>query len=207
MREFALEAYFTRWQGRARHQLAASESETLSLAELVAVASDEDRRRWETLQLGYTEASGSFWLREAIAEGYNSATAESVLCFAGAQEGICAAMHALLDAGDHAVVVLPNYQSAETIPVGICAVTGVGLELGKRLVARHRSGQGRHTSQYQAHIDQFPQQPDRQDPGARSLRCARCVLPPPRHLALQRRNLSIDRTRSGQAPAARGRCL
>jgi aspartate/methionine/tyrosine aminotransferase len=128
MREFALEAYFTRWQGRARHQLAASESETLSLAELVAMASDEDRRRWETLQLGYTEASGSLCLREAIAEGYDSVTAESVLCFAGAQEGICAAMHALLDAGDHTVVVFPNYQSAETIPVGICAVTGVGLD-------------------------------------------------------------------------------
>jgi aspartate/methionine/tyrosine aminotransferase len=128
MREFALEAYFSRWQRAARHQLTASESEPLSLADLVGMAGAEDRRRWETLQLGYTDACGSIWLREVIAEGYESVTEQCVLCFAGAQEGIGAAMQALLAAGDHAVVVLPNYQSAETIPDGICAVTGVGLE-------------------------------------------------------------------------------
>ena len=51
-----------------------------------------------------------------------------MLCFAGAQEAIHTAMHALLGPDDHAVVVLPNYQSTETIPSGLCAVSGVALD-------------------------------------------------------------------------------
>jgi hypothetical protein len=128
MREFSLEAYFSRWRPVTRHHLTASDSETLSLPELLSLADAEDTKRWESLQLGYTDPRGSVWLRDTIAEGYDSLAAESVLCFSGAQEGICATMHALLRAGDHAIVVTPNYQSAETIPLGICAVTGVGLD-------------------------------------------------------------------------------
>lgn len=37
-------------------------------------------------------------------------------------------MHALLDTGDHAIVVTPNYQSAETIPLSLCEVSGVALD-------------------------------------------------------------------------------
>jgi aspartate/methionine/tyrosine aminotransferase len=128
MRDFALEAYFSRWQSTAKHQLAASDSETLSLTELVAAADEEDRCRWERLRLGYSDPRGAPWLRETIAGGYETATADAVRCFAGAQEGIFTAMQALLDADDHAIVIVPNYQSAETIPSAICAVTGVGLD-------------------------------------------------------------------------------
>jgi len=127
-RDLALEAYFARWQSAARHQLAASDSETLSLVELVAAAEEEDRRRWESLRLGYTDPRGANWLRTTIAEGYESATAESIRCCTGAQEGIYTVMRALLGADDHAIVVTPNYQSAESVPAGICAVTGVSLD-------------------------------------------------------------------------------
>jgi aspartate/methionine/tyrosine aminotransferase len=128
VRDLVLEIYFSRWRSAARHQLTSSDSETLSLAELLGTADAEDLRRWETLELGYTDPRGTLWLRETIAGGYESVTAESVLCFAGAQEGIYAAMHALLGADDHAVVVTPNYQSTETIPLALCAVTGVALD-------------------------------------------------------------------------------
>jgi hypothetical protein len=46
----------------------------------------------------------------------------------GAQEGIFAAMHALLRPDDHAIVVIPNYQSVESVPVSICDTTGVALD-------------------------------------------------------------------------------
>lgn len=128
MRDFALERYFFRWLSAARHQLAASDSETLSLAELLDAADEEDRRRWDTLRLGYTDPRGAPWLRETIASDYQVAEAASVRCFAGAQEGIVAAMHALLSADDHAIIVIPNYQSTETVPAGICKVSGVGLD-------------------------------------------------------------------------------
>jgi aspartate/methionine/tyrosine aminotransferase len=128
MREFSLEAYFSRWRSVTRHHLTASDSETLSLSDLLSLADADDRARWESLQLEYTDPRGSLWLRETIAEGYETLAADLVLCVAGAQEGICATMHALLGADDHAIVVTPNYESAETIPLGICAVTGVGLD-------------------------------------------------------------------------------
>src|ERR1700734_2128252 len=107
MRDFALERYFSKWQSAAYRQLAASDSETLSLAELLETADPEDRRRWETLRLHYTDPHGAVWLRETIAGSYQTATVDSVRCFAGAQEGIFAAMHALLGTDDHAIVVTP----------------------------------------------------------------------------------------------------
>ena len=55
-------------------------------------------------------------LRECIASTYEQVSPDEVLCFAGSEEGIYAAMHALLDRDDHAIVVTPNYQSAETLP-------------------------------------------------------------------------------------------
>jgi aspartate/methionine/tyrosine aminotransferase len=128
MRDFALEVYFSRWEHFARHQLAASDSETQTLSDLLAMADADERREWETLRLGYSDPRGSAALRSAIADGYAHADAEKVLCFSGAQEGIHTAMHALLDRDDHAIIVLPNYQSAETIPMGLCAVTGATLD-------------------------------------------------------------------------------
>lgn len=128
MRHSALEAYFSRWQSATHHHLTASDSETHSLRELLGIADAAELHRWENLQLGYTEPRGNIRLRETIAGGYESISSDSVLCFAGAQEGIFAAMHALLDGEDHAVVVTPNYQSIETVPASICAVTGVALD-------------------------------------------------------------------------------
>jgi len=127
MRDFALNLYFSRWGSTARHHLTASDCEAPTLADLLNEADAEDRRRWETLQLGYTDPRGGLTLRDAIARGYEAVTPETILCFAGAQEGIHAAMHALLGPADHVIVVTPNYQSTETIPLGICAVTGVAL--------------------------------------------------------------------------------
>jgi aspartate/methionine/tyrosine aminotransferase len=128
MREFALEAYFARWEGRVRHNLTASECEPLHLPDLLAMANDADRARWDSLSLGYGDPLGAIWLRQSIAALYETLDPAAILCFAGAQEGIYCAMHALLGAGDHAIVVTPNYQSAETVPMALCAVTGIALD-------------------------------------------------------------------------------
>lgn len=127
MHDSALDPYFSRWQS-ARHHLTASESETVSLTELLSMAAPGDRQRWEMMQFGYTDPRGSVFLRRVVASGYESIDAGRVLCFAGAQEGIYVAMHALLTADDHAIVITPNYQSTEGIPLRLCAVTGVPLD-------------------------------------------------------------------------------
>lgn len=126
--EFRLETHFSRWEFRARYNLAGSDAETLSLAELLALADDPGRLAWDELRFGYTETPGAPALREAIAETYDRISSDDVLVFAGAEEGIYCAMTALLEPGDHAVVIVPNYQSLEELPLSRCHVTGVALQ-------------------------------------------------------------------------------
>jgi aspartate/methionine/tyrosine aminotransferase len=126
--EFRLEAYFSRWEFVARFHLTASDAQSMTVRELIALADDEDRREWETLSLGYTQTFGDPKLRQAIAETYTNVRPDDVICFAGAEEGLLLAMQSLLTPDDHAVVITPNYQAAETIPLSICAVSGVALD-------------------------------------------------------------------------------
>jgi aspartate/methionine/tyrosine aminotransferase len=123
--DFRLETYFSRWEFAARHNLTASHAETLPLAELLDLADDDARARWDALDLSYTQTFGLPALREEIAATYEGLDAADVLCFAGAQEGLYLAMQVLLEPGDHAVVVTPNYQAAETVPLSICGAAGV----------------------------------------------------------------------------------
>ena len=125
--EFRLESYFARWEFTARYHLTASDAQSMPLADLLELADDDARQRWEALTLGYTESRGLPALRAEIAATYDHLTADDVLCCAGAEEALFLAMQVLLSPGDHAVVITPGYQSAETVPLSICEVTGVPL--------------------------------------------------------------------------------
>lgn len=125
--DFRLESWFSRWEFAARYHLTASDAQSMSLAQLLALAEPADREAFEALHLGYTQTYGAPALREAIASTYQQREAADILCFAGAEEGIYIAMRVLLEPGDHAIVVTPNYQAAETIPLSICEVTGIAL--------------------------------------------------------------------------------
>src|SRR2546423_7995561 len=102
--DFALERYFARWEFAVQHVLCASDIEAYRLPELLALADDDSRQRWERLSLGYTESLGLPALRDEIARLYDGIDADDVVTFAGAEEGVFITMHTLLDAGDHAVV-------------------------------------------------------------------------------------------------------
>jgi len=127
MRDFALEVYFSKWEFAAQHHMTASDAESMALPDLLAMASPEDRAAFDHCWLGYTETWGAPDLRAEIASTYGSMKDENILCFAGAEEGVYAAMKVLLEPDDHAIVVVPNYQAAETVPLSLCAVTGVPL--------------------------------------------------------------------------------
>lgn len=127
MRDFALEVHFSRWEFNARHHMTASDMESMTLGELTQMAGPAAREQLDSLWLGYTETWGAPDLREAIAATYDGLSASNILCFAGAEEGIYAAMRVMLTPDDHAIVSVPNYQAAETVPLGLCAVTGVPL--------------------------------------------------------------------------------
>ena len=125
--DFRLETYFSRWEFTARYHMCASDMESMSVQALIALADDDDRKTWDELRLGYTETFGAPALRSAIAATYEHIGAAEILTFAGAEEGIYAAMQVLLTPDDHAIVITPNYQAAETVPGSICEVSGVAL--------------------------------------------------------------------------------
>ena len=127
--DFALERYFARWEFAVRHVLCASDAETLEMRELLSLADDDGRRRWDDLRLGYTESLGLPALREEIASLYSGLDEDDIITFAGAEEGVFVSMHALLDAGSHAVVAWPAYQSLYDVARSIgAAVTLVPLD-------------------------------------------------------------------------------
>src|ERR1700743_1107006 len=128
LRAFELEVFFSKWEFTARHHLCASDMQSMTLTELLALANDTDRQAWDSLYLGYTETWGGPGLREVIVSTYERVAAGDVWTFVGAQEGIFAARHVLLRPDDHAIVVIPNYQSVESVPLSICDTTGVALD-------------------------------------------------------------------------------
>lgn len=126
--EFKLETYLGRWEFSARHHMTASDAETLSIRDLLALGGDTALAALLDTRLSYTEPYGAPDLRAAIAATYEMASHADILCFAGAEEGLYCLYHSLLDADSHAIVVTPNYQSAETIPLSICRTSGIALD-------------------------------------------------------------------------------
>lgn len=129
-RELEVSAFLSRHHHTAAHHLSASECETLPMGALLALADAEDAARWAALDLAYTDPTGAPWLRDTVAGTYATLAPSDVACFAGAQEGLYAVLHTLLQPGDHAVVVVPGYQSTETLAMGLADCTGVTLDAG-----------------------------------------------------------------------------
>lgn len=126
--DFRLETHMSKWEFSAKYHMTASDAESISLPELLSMASDEQRSDFENMWLGYTEPWGAPDMRDAIAKTYQCQPTENILSFAGASEGIFAANAVLLDRDSHAIVVTPNYQSHETLPESIGSVSGVPLD-------------------------------------------------------------------------------
>jgi len=113
--DFELERFFARYEFATRFVLCASDVEGYALRDLLALADEDSRARWDRLTLGYTESPGLPALRAEVAALYERVEPDEVLMFAGAEEGIFIAMHALLAAGDHVVVAWPAYQSLHEV--------------------------------------------------------------------------------------------
>ncbi|WP_406292748.1 hypothetical protein OG948_00150 [Embleya sp. NBC_00888] len=113
--DFRPETYFSPWEFAARHHPTASDVRTMTLGELLSPADDKARVAFENQPIGYMDTFGDPALREVIAQTYENAGADEVICFAGAEEALYPAMNVLPDAGDHAAVVTPSHQAVETV--------------------------------------------------------------------------------------------
>ena len=121
LRTFRLEEYMGEWEFKVRYHLTASDAQSMSIAELLALGTEAeqaaDREGLMNLSLAYIETWGTRELREAVAGTYEHVDADHVLPFAGAEEALFWAMQELAGPGDHAVVTVPCYQAMETVTV------------------------------------------------------------------------------------------
>jgi len=111
LRDFELEVYFGKYEFTAPYLLAQSDCESMTARELLSLEPGSEEGYLDQW-LGYTETWGDPELRTLIAGLCRRMEPEDVLVFHGAQEAILAYMNVMLDAGDHAVVMTPNYPSA-----------------------------------------------------------------------------------------------
>jgi len=120
---FKLERYFAKYEFAVEYLLCSSDCESLAVGDLLALEPDA-RERFERHWLGYTESPGAPWLRGEICRIYAKIEPDQVLVHSGAEEAILLFMQAALEAGDHAVIHWPCYQSLAEIPRGLgCEVT------------------------------------------------------------------------------------
>jgi len=115
---FKLERYFAKYEFNTEYLLCSSDCESMSIADLLALeagAADKFQNHW----LGYTESLGSSTLRKEIAGMYSTTQPADVLVFSGANEAIYLFMLAALQAGDHAIVHAPHYQSLSEVAKGL----------------------------------------------------------------------------------------
>ena len=114
---FKLEEYLARYEFSAKYLLCCSDAESFAVSEILSMASSEQKKLWDNLRLGYTEAPGLPILRQTVAyKLYPGLDADNILMFAGAEEGIFCALHALIENNDHVIVLTPCYQSLFEVP-------------------------------------------------------------------------------------------
>ncbi len=107
---FEIEQYFDQYEFTTPHLLCASDCETMSTADLLAMA-DMSLADLGRLRLGYTESQGSLDLRTAVSRLHKSVQPNHVVILTSPEEGIYLAMRTLLNPGDHAIVLTPAYNS------------------------------------------------------------------------------------------------
>ncbi len=121
--DFKLERYFAQYEFNVKYVLCASDCESFSVQDILALepgADDRLRRHW----LGYTESQGSPSLRLEVGKIYDHIKPDQILVHSGAEEAIFLLMHAILDSADHVIVHWPCYQSLHEVARSIgCQVT------------------------------------------------------------------------------------
>jgi len=132
---FHLERFFAAHEFETPLLLGASDCETLTIGDLLALEGDA-RERFEALALGYTHSDGGIELRAAIADSYPAPIeAGDVLVHAAGVEVVTTLMLATLEPGDRVLVQTPCYQVLRTAPV----IAGAAVD---RLETRPEEGWG-----------------------------------------------------------------
>ncbi len=105
---FVMERMMSKWENVVDYNLSESGVHPMTLGELLAM----DGKSPDALagvDFDYPQANGSVELRRNIARYYPGAGPDNVLVTVGAAEANYLTLHTLLDPGDEAVIMMPNY--------------------------------------------------------------------------------------------------
>lgn len=118
---FELVKWFSAAEGRFDISLSHSDSEPLSVSDLL----DQDELAdFAHFRLGYGMFAGLDELRQAVARQYETIEPDDVLVFGGASEAIYTFLRTTLEPGDQIVVQMPLFNTLHTIARSIgCQVT------------------------------------------------------------------------------------
>lgn len=123
MKLFETEEYFGRYEFSQPYLLAASDCDSVSIAELLALGGGT-LGELANVRLGYTTMEGSEELRASISLLYATVRPEQILILGSPVEGIYVTMRTLLSAGDHVVVLAPAYDALLNLPQEIgCTIS------------------------------------------------------------------------------------
>ncbi len=121
---FEIELFFAQYEFSTPHILCASDCESMSVETLLTLA-DMSLAELGDLHLSYTESQGHPELRRLVAAQYGSGiSADQVVMLGAPEEGIYLLMRALLEPGDHVVVLTPAYNSLLNIAQHISGNVG-----------------------------------------------------------------------------------
>jgi len=105
---FVMERMMSKWENVVDVNLSESGVHPMTLGELLEMGGLDPSAVTDVL-INYPQANGTIPLREAIAALYPGASPDNVLVTVGAAEANYLALTTLLQPGDEAVIMLPNY--------------------------------------------------------------------------------------------------
>ena len=120
---FGVELWMNAWETRCDWNLAETCVESLTIAQLLDLAgqNDTDLSALLPLRMTYGAIEGSMRLRQAIAALYDRQTPENILVTHGTIGANMLVHKTLVSPGDHVVAVVPTYQQHTSIPASIGA--------------------------------------------------------------------------------------
>lgn len=122
--EFGVEVWMNRWETRCRHNLGETCVDSVTVAELLALAGlapADLATEIAQMRLDYGAIEGTERLRTAIAALYRTVTPERVLVAHGAIGANHLVYQALVEPGDAVVAVVPAYQQHVAVPESLGA--------------------------------------------------------------------------------------
>ncbi|HEX9885107.1 MAG TPA: aminotransferase class I/II-fold pyridoxal phosphate-dependent enzyme [Longimicrobiales bacterium] len=106
---FRMERWQSTYENRVRYNLSESGVHPMSVSELLELAGEGAGPDLGSLRLAYGQSNGSDELRDRIAALYPGATEANVLVTTGGAEANFACFWHLMEPGESAAVMLPNY--------------------------------------------------------------------------------------------------